>query len=197
MDLNQVLNSLQYDSSPNFFSGKALESDRDFGHVFRKARAECKLHGVYGLNGSAYDKTQGFVPLVYVCEADSEGEAREIHRKVWNQNAVPFLLVVSQGWIRLYPGFKYDRDVSRDRLRGALRTIEDFNQIASSLSTLRAESLDSGRVWAQMGAAVATERRMVACGRSEGSSACARYDWQVRLPSLLAPTRDPFGCPAS
>lgn len=160
MDLNQVLNSLQYDSSPNFFSGKALESDRDFGHVFRKARAECKLHGVYGLNGSAYDKTQGFVPVVYVCEADSEGEAREIHRKVWNQNAVPFLLVVSQGWIRLYPGFKYDRDVSRDRLRGALQAIEDFNQIASSLSMLRAESLDSGRVWAQMGAAVATERRV-------------------------------------
>jgi SAM-dependent methyltransferase len=160
MDLNQVLNSLQYDSSPNFLSGKALESDRDFGHVFRKARAECKLRGVYGLNGAACDKTQGFLPVVYVCEADSEGEAREIHRKVWNQNAVPFLLVVSQGWIRLYPGFKYDRDVSHDGLRGALQAIEDFNQIASNLSTLRAESLDSGRVWAQMGAAVATERRV-------------------------------------
>jgi methylase of polypeptide subunit release factors len=170
MDLNQVLNSLQYDSSPNFFSAKTLESDRDFGHVFRKARAECKLHGAYVLNGSAYDKTQGIVPVVYVCEANSEGEAREIHRKVWNQNAVPFLLVVSQGWVRLYPGFKYEGDVSRDRLQGALQAIEDFNQIASSLSTLRAESLDSGRVWAQMGAAVATERRV---------------DWQ-----LLANLRD-------
>jgi len=138
--------------------------------VFRKARAECKLHGAYVLNGSAYDKTQGIVPVVYVCEANSEGEAREIHRKVWNQNAVPFLLVVSQGWVRLYPGFKYDRDVSRDRLRERCRQLKISTKSRAVLSTLRAESLDSGRVWAQMGAAVATERRV---------------DWQ-----LLANLRD-------
>ncbi len=160
MDLRHVLNSLQYDSSPNFFSGKVLELDRDFGHMFRKARAECKLHGAYVLNGSAYEKSQGVVPVVYVCEADSESEAREIHRKVWNQNAVPFLLVVSQGWIRLYPGFRYDRDVSRDRFEGALQSINDFTQIANGLRPLRAESLDSGLVWTEMGAAVASERRV-------------------------------------
>ena len=29
MDLNQVLTALQYDTSPNFSSGEALEADRD------------------------------------------------------------------------------------------------------------------------------------------------------------------------
>ncbi len=160
MDLSQALHALHYDSSPNYFSGKALELDRDFGHVFRKARAECKLHGAYVLNGAVYEKSQGIVPVVYVCEAASEEEAREIHRKVWNQNAVPFLLVVSQGWIRLYPGFRYDRDVSTDRFEGALKAIDDFAQIADSLSMLRAESVDSGLVWTQLGSSVANERRV-------------------------------------
>ena len=56
MDLDQVLDSLQYRGSPNFLSGKALESDRDFGHVFRKAQqAECNLRGAYVLNAGAYN----------------------------------------------------------------------------------------------------------------------------------------------
>jgi hypothetical protein len=160
MDLNQVLTALQYDTSPNFSSSEALEADRDFGHVFRRARADCRLHGAYVLNAPAYDTSQGAVPVVYVCEADSESEAREIHRRVWNQNAVPFLLVVSPAWVRLYSGFRYDRNVAPDHLQGALQVIEDFNEIARCLNPLCAESLDSGLVWERMGASVATETRV-------------------------------------
>jgi hypothetical protein len=130
MELNDILNTLHYGNSPNFLTGRGLESDRDFGHVFRKAQEECKLQGVYALNGSPYDRSLGNVPVVYVCEADSEAEAREIHRKVWNQNTVPFLLIISRGWIRLYFGFSYDRDVESDPMEGALKIIDDFNQIA-------------------------------------------------------------------
>jgi hypothetical protein len=56
VNLDQVLDSLQYRGSPNFLSGQRLESDRDFGHVYRKAQqAECNLHGAYVLNAAAYD----------------------------------------------------------------------------------------------------------------------------------------------
>ena len=123
MELNAILNSLGYDQSPNFLRGKALETDRDFGHVFRKAQTDCNLQGAYVLNGASYEKSRGSVPVVYVCEADSEEQAREIHRKVWNQNAAPFLLVVSRGWVRLYPGFQYDRTPSSDVSAGALRVL--------------------------------------------------------------------------
>jgi hypothetical protein len=160
MELNDILNALQYSNSPNFLVGTTLQSDRDFGHIFRKAQAECKLQGVYTLNGSLYDRSSGNVPVVYVCEADSELEAREIHRKVWNQNVVPFLLVISRGWIRLYPGFRYDREVSSDPKQGALRILEDFNQIAIQLKSLRAESVDSGLVWREMGSAVTPDKRV-------------------------------------
>lgn len=161
MDLDQVLNSLQYRGSPNYLSGKHLESDRDFGHVFRKAQqAECNLRGAYVLNAAAYDVPQGNVPVVYICEAKSETEARQIHRRVWNQNVVPFLLVVSPAWVRLYPGFRYDRDVSRDPREGALQILTDFNQIDSQLRALRADSVDSGLVWRVFGEDTAPEKRV-------------------------------------
>ena len=161
MDLDDVLNSLQYNGSPNFLSGKRLESDRDFGHVFRKAQqAECNLRGAYVLNAAAYDVPQGNIPIVYICEAKSESEARQIHRRVWNQNVVPFLLVVSPTWVRLYPGFRYDRDVSRDPREGALQVLTDFNQIAGELGALRAESVDSGLVWKEFGEEVGPEKRV-------------------------------------
>lgn len=170
MELNDILNALQYSNSPNFLAGAALDADRDFGHVFRKARTDCQLKGVYALNGASYDRSLGNVPVVYVCEADSEAEAREIHRLVWNQNAVPFLLVISRGWIRLYPGFRYDREVDNDPMKGALKFLDDFSRIAVDLSSLRAEAVDSGLVWKEMGAAVTPDKRV---------------DWQ-----LLANLRD-------
>ena len=161
MDLDWVLDSLQYRGSPNFLFGKRLESDRDFGHVYRKAQqAECNLHGAYVLNAAAYDLPQGNVPVVYVCEAKSETEARQIHRRVWNQNVVPFLLVVSPAWVRLYPGFRYDRDVGRDPREGALQILTDFNQVTSQLGALRADSIDSGQVWQAFEKDTAPERRV-------------------------------------
>jgi hypothetical protein len=160
MELNSVLNLLSYSDSPNFLVGKSLELDRDFGHIFRKAQAECRLHGVYLLNASPFDKSQSNVPVVYVCEADSEVEAREIHRKVWNQNAVPFLLVVSPSAIRLYPGFSYQRETPGDPLKGALRVLEDFNVAVTHLSALHAESINSGSVWKELGSAVSSDKRV-------------------------------------
>lgn len=154
MELCNVLNLLGYSDSPNFLVGESLEKDRDFGHIFRKAQDECRLQGVYLLNASAFDQSQSNVPVVYVCEADSEAEAREIHKKVWNQNAVPFLIVASPFTIRLYPGFSYQRDASGDPLNGALRVFEDFNE------ALHANSINSGSVWKELGSAVTPDKRV-------------------------------------
>lgn len=154
MVLRSVLDSLGYSDSPNFLVGEALEKDRDFGHIFRRAKADCRLQGVYVLNAAPFDQSQSNVPVVYVCEADSEAEAREIHKKVWNQNAVPFLIIASPIAIRLYPGFSYQRDISGDPLNGALRVFENFNE------SLHAKSINSGRVWSELGDAVTPDRRV-------------------------------------
>lgn len=160
MQLDNILASLGYDQSANYLQGKALEADRDFGHVFRKAQEECNLHGAYVLNGATFEKSRGNVPAVFVCQAKTEQEAREIHRRVWNQNAVPFLLVVSTGWIRLYPGFQYERDVSEHGLAGALRVLHDFDTVTSQLGPIHASAIDNGAVWNELGSAVTPDRRV-------------------------------------
>jgi hypothetical protein len=160
MELERVLDSLNYTKSPNFLVGKALEVERDFGHIFRKAQTECGLKGVYILNATSFEKSRSNVPVVYVCKAASESEAREIHRRVWNQNSVPFLLVVTPATIRLYPGFSYKRDVLDDPLQGALRVFEDFNEAMSLWRDLQAESINSGDVWNQFGRSVSPDRRV-------------------------------------
>jgi hypothetical protein len=69
-------------------------------------------------------------------------------------------VVVSSLSVRLYPGFRYDRDISGDPRAGALRVLTDFNQIALQPNALRAESVDSGLVWKELGADVAPEKRV-------------------------------------
>ena len=51
-------------------------------------------------------------PIVYVCQADDETQAGEIHRLVWNQDIAPFLIVVTPQTIRLYSGFLYEHEAS-------------------------------------------------------------------------------------
>src|SRR5271157_1223458 len=160
MNLETVLGALQYTASPNYRSGDALGLDPNYGHILRMAQQACDLQGVYTLRGSVYDPSQSDVPVIYVCRADSEQKAREIHRKVWNQNVVPFLLVVSPGWVRLYPGFRYDDHAGDDPRLGALRAIDDFGQVAAALAPIRRDAVDSSAVWKEWGSHVTPESRV-------------------------------------
>lgn len=160
MSFEGVLGALQYTASPNYRSGDALGLDPNYGHILRNAQKACHLQGVYTLRGSAYDSSQPDVPVVYVCRADSEEKAREIHRKVWNQNVVPFLLVVTPGWVRLYPGFRYDDHAGDDPNLGALCAINDYRQVATALAPVRGGAVDSGEVWKEWGSHVTPESRV-------------------------------------
>lgn len=162
MEIGAILESLRYAGSPNFLVEESLASHDDFGHIFRRAQKYCGLVGTYMLDGSAYGESRGSVPVVFVCEAESEEGARLIHRRVWNQNVVPFLLVVSPAKIRLYPGFDYARDSSDDPLQGALRAFnpKTVNLVAAELESIRADSIDSGRIWQELGRYVNSEQRV-------------------------------------
>ena len=154
MELKELLATLEYDRSPNFLLTQRLAGDRDNAHIYRKASEECGLYGVYALRGSVFGRAQSDIPVVYVCQAASEQEADAIHRKVWNQNVVPFVLVASPRNVRLYSGFKFGRP-SQQHLVGAdtgvLRILTTFNEVASALKAFRAECVDTGDLWKEWG----------------------------------------------
>ncbi len=112
----QLINELGYAGSPNFVTGDDLRRVPGYGHIFRRAQQprkegekSCGLRGVYALRQRPSDELvlgQGsLTPVVYVCEAESETEADHIHRLVWNQDVVPFLIVGTPQNIRVYSGF--------------------------------------------------------------------------------------------
>ncbi|HXQ21443.1 MAG TPA: N-6 DNA methylase, partial [Candidatus Acidoferrales bacterium] len=87
------------------------------------------------------------VPVVCILETESDADAREVHRVVWNQNLTPFVIVVSPTTIRLYPGFAYEhgRDVP---LREVATTADTALRV---LAAFTAEAIDDGTVWKEWG----------------------------------------------
>lgn len=162
MELAAVLETLDYTASSGYVSGGDLDRDPDYGHIFRKAKRDCSLHGVFLLQSSEFGAGRGSIPVVYVCDAPSEPEALRIHRLVWNQNVVPFLIVVSPAAVRLYPGFSYSPPSASDPDpdAGALRALKSFEEVAPVLSALKGGAIHDGEIWREWGSAVRPETRV-------------------------------------
>jgi hypothetical protein len=160
VELDAIVDVLQYKDSPNFVRADELSQDIDFGFLYRRASQYCGLEGAYLLR-SSNGPTAG-TPIVYVCRANSEEEARVIHKRVWNQDLVPFLLVTSPLTLRVYSGFRFGpHEAAKDDLNaGALRHFEDLNRVALELQSFRAEAIDTGRFWREWASEVTPDKRV-------------------------------------
>ena len=159
MRANELLEILGYHKSPNFLRGKDLAQAPDYGHIFRRAQEKpCGLQGVYVLRDPRTADTSPIVPVVYVCRAASTADVDEIHRLVWNQDVVPFVLVCTREDVRLYSGFRCQGG-SDDSKRGLL-LLKAFNDIDKIVDGFNAETIDSGRLWKQWGPEVTPETRV-------------------------------------
>ncbi len=166
MHVETLLQRLGYADSPAFLRAGSgtLETTVDYGHIFRQATGKpCHLKGVYTLRPELSDaRAEAVVPVVYVCEAKTEDDADEIHRLVWNQDVVPFVLVHTPRGVRLYSGFAYARQggANRSAKSGVLQTLTAFNQIADLVDDFKAEAIDRGRLWQQWGRHLSLDQRL-------------------------------------
>lgn len=116
---DEVLDELGYSDSRTFFRKPRFQEIPALTHVFRLAAQYCGLVGVYALHRHWHEHDQSVVPVVFVCEASNKSDADRIHRLVWNQNVVPFIIVRTPDELRLYSGFSYRDDGSPSRSRSA------------------------------------------------------------------------------
>jgi hypothetical protein len=160
MQLAELLDRLGYSESPTFLrhGQRALEVDADFGHMFRRASQTLALQGVYTLRPDASDDSPS-VPVVYVCQADSETVADTFHSRVWNQDVVPFVLIYTPMGIKLYSGFRHERRPNGETA-GILQALTDFNQIDSLVNDFSADAINSGRLWQHRATDVTPEYRL-------------------------------------
>ncbi len=165
MDTNSLLDQLGYTDSPFFLQGERLFEHPGYSHIFRKAQdaKSCSLVGVYTLRqtGAERGETGTIIPTVYVCKDEDEAKAGEIHRLVWNQNTVPFLVVASPKMFRVYRGFEYKsggRQARKDQ--HILEVARDANTVLDILQDFHARSIDSGRLWGKRGRDISVSSRV-------------------------------------
>ena len=101
ISVTNLIEDLGYGDSPNFLTGGALARVPSHAHVFRRAQRNCGLAGVYSLRQNTSDLSASLTPVVYVCEAESDDAAQAIHRHVWNQDVVPFVIVRTPQIVRV------------------------------------------------------------------------------------------------
>lgn len=154
-----LLKALGYDSAENFLSAEdaAAYGDSLYSHLCRRGKSNLGLQGVYFL-GAGTSKAP--TPVVAVCWVENEDKAREIHKLVWNQDFVPFVLVESPVAVRLYSGFQYAMPSGQDAETGLIEPIRDFNRISAILEGFRSEEIDAGLLWSKWGQHVDPKKRV-------------------------------------
>ncbi|HEX4964037.1 MAG TPA: DNA methyltransferase [Thermoanaerobaculia bacterium] len=119
-----------------------------------------------GARGSYFFRTSpspGAVrPAVHVAEARTSEEAREIHRRLWNQGINPFIIIVLPGEVRVFTGFAFHptrTDIGE--IRSPLRVESDaIALIAQSLSTFSSDSINRGDIWQSHARHLGSDRRV-------------------------------------
>ena len=169
MTLNDLIVKLGYEGSPQFLrrGDGCFESEPGLGHIFRrgedknedKKKKRWHVEGVYGLRDTN-KSPERFVPIVYVCQADDESAAQELHKKVWNQDVVPYVLVHDPKGVRVYAGFHYDAKGKTEAQSGIISALTDFDQVESIIKLFEARAIDEGTIWQNSRLQVDPSRRV-------------------------------------
>ena len=117
MQLENVLERLGYSQSDNY--KRAVEETPQTTHLFRGLKKTKQINGCYTFHTSRDDQVLPIRAAVYVAKADTEEEARKIHKQLWNFSNAPFLIVVLPHQIRVYTGFDYS---ANDKTKGEIRS---------------------------------------------------------------------------
>lgn len=162
METTDLIEELGYSASPHFLPFEKFGEVPEHAQVFRKAFTHSSVQGVYLLRDDSRPKSSSTpTPVVYVAQAETETEAAAIHKRVWNQNIVPFLIVRTPKGIRLYSGFSYDENLRPAGEReGVLAELIQFHEVSVRLAAFRASAIDDGQLWRTFGEKVNTEGRV-------------------------------------
>jgi hypothetical protein len=155
MTIDELIRAFGYEGSPHFLrrGDVRFETEPGLGHIFRRgaesdvATKRWRLEGVYGLRDPQSESSR-FVPIVYVCKAQDAAAAQELHRLVWNQDIVPYVVCHEPKGVRVYSGFRFDASSSTDDAeRGTLFALTDFSRIETITRLFDASAIDSGATW--------------------------------------------------
>lgn len=92
--IDQLLHWLGYTGRREWITAERVHCAPGQRHTLGQAFREMSVRGAYGLFDERVSKAR-FTPFVYLATASDRQEAIQIHRRVWSQGVVPFLLILS------------------------------------------------------------------------------------------------------
>ena len=159
MQIRQLLDLLGYSGSSNYYDATSHWDDIRTLHLFRAALA-AGVTGVYVFRASSNGQLP-FRPVVYVAEASTPAQAKDIHRALWNIGQAPFLVVLLPSHIRVYTGFDYERSSETVGLLSPhINTDLKASEIKRQLADYLSDSIDLGKIWEVKSRTLDTNRRV-------------------------------------
>lgn len=148
--LDAIVHYLGYIDQPGYvdLASGSLDHIGSKRFTLCQAKNHMSVVGTFGIWGAGHQHCEltqsSFTPLVYIAEADTLFEAEQIHRKVWSQGCVPFLLIVVSDSIIHCNGFSYNSTQWADCVEQVeIADVEKRNL----LSHLKSRYLRSSLVW--------------------------------------------------
>ena len=161
MNTTDLLHALEYPRSSSFLAASSISAAPEHAHIFRRAVDSCHLVGGFSLKPPLKSRSHERTPVVFVVEASSDEEADTFHRRIWNQNITPFLLVRTPEHLRLYAGFEYAPAINeQNSQKGLLNGLIRFDEVLTSLADFRASAIEDGSLWRNWGKRVRPEARV-------------------------------------
>ena len=170
--LKNLLSVLGYEEeSGKYYTLKNFSKELSLSPLSRiisrinKDNPNAKIHGAYVIKSYSdndeshqiYNEPEILYPVVFVAQANTILEARELHRSLWNASSAPFIIIRLPNEIRVYTGFDYDK---RNEKHGLIQEIQIENQTLfddlplKAINALRefysAEAIDDGSIWQKL-----------------------------------------------
>ena len=148
--LNKLLEVLEYKHSRGYIAAKDFHSINSYKYVLLNAKERMKVIGAFGIWTQHRNNQQHFTPLVYIAAAKDKTEVNDIHKSVWNQSFVPYLLIITPLDIRVLNGFMYSPKHHNKSQRGEIEIIplnELDNNSNNTLRNYSSRKLQSSLHW--------------------------------------------------
>ncbi|NHC60015.1 HsdM family class I SAM-dependent methyltransferase [Paenalcaligenes suwonensis] len=152
--LQLLLRLLSYTPKNGWVAAEHFGTAQAHRFALEQARESMDVKGAFcWLSGSGTSTISA--PLVYIAIAADRVQAQAIHRKVWSQGLVPFLIVVTPNETLICEGFRYTSEqwqqtvyvISWEQVSEATKGEPTTTETIKTLTNLRADRLRSSVFW--------------------------------------------------
>lgn len=142
--LEDVIARLGFDNSVGLIRSWEQFKGTTNRHIVRQAFDTVGAYAVFGFSGPAAGDRQNFTPILYLCSAQNDGAAKDLHRLVWSQGVVPLLLVATPSGLQIRRGLAPPPEQA---ISVRWEKFANSESLPVELTSLTAIALSSSVVW--------------------------------------------------